>query len=387
VKKASGSTNHGCTAVCHAIDPLARCEGGHELTLLNRGDDYVPAMLEAMEMSRASIALELYRVDPGALWDRFSAALIRAAARGVRVRLYADSFGSRRMREGNWSAVRRAGVEPRLTPTVLRSLLQTGNSRRDHRKLLIVDDVLAFTGGMSVDDTFLNPRNEPTWRETMVAVRGPLVAHARRAFEQSWKGENGDGCSDAVRGVSRAASPSRARLILSSPGIPRGESLFGNAIAAAKKRVWITNPFVVPTETIDLAMRRAALRGVDIRLLVPGTLHRFPWVRDAMRGYYQGYFEAGVRVYEYSSSMLHAKTISIDDEWAAVGSFNLDARSLLFNDELAVAACDVRFAAAVADAFEKDCVNAVEIDKETWATRPLLTKCRERIAARSRRYL
>ena len=374
--------------LCHEICGLlgSRCVPGNALDLMSSGEVYIPAMLTALGRARRSVDLELYRVDPGELWRRFFAHLARAAGRGVRVRLLVDSFGSRRMSAEDWRSLHAAGIAVVRTPTVLRALLSTRTTRRDHRKLLVVDGESAFTGGMSVDDTFFRPAREPTWRESMVAIRGPLVASMQRAFDDAWR-EYGGLAPDAAISPVPTSGRMTAGLVLSTPARPCGESLFVSAIRGARRSVMITNPFVVPSSPISTALMEAARRGVDVRLLVPGRFHRFVWVRDAMRGFYDKYLSAGVRIFEYEAAMLHAKTIVIDEHWASVGSFNLDPRSFVFNDEIAITACDVEFARSVTAAFAEDCHLAREVELRAWSRRGVVPRVREAAVVLMRPFL
>jgi cardiolipin synthase len=290
------------------------------------------------------------------------------------------------MSAADWQALRDVGVDVVRTPTVFQTLLRHHSTRRDHRKLLVVDSASAFTGGMSVDDTFFRPAGEPTWRESMVWIEGPVVREMQRAFDEAWRGyggrptESNSSWDEVVIGVN-------ARVVLSTPSCPTGESLFVAALRGARQSVWITNAFVVPSERISTAITEAAQNGIDVRLLVPGRFHRFGWVREAMRGFYDRYVHAGVRIFEYEAAMLHAKTITVDDGWACVGSFNLDPRSFASNDEIAVAACDGEFARRVAEVFARDCANAVEIQLSDWRRRGLMSRLREAAAKPLRDYL
>jgi cardiolipin synthase len=374
-----------CHEVCRRLNGEG-CLSGNRLDLISSGEEFIPAMLEAIEAARASVDLELYRVDPGPLWRQFFDHLARAAARAVRVRLLVDSFGSRRMSVENWRALKDAGIHVLRTATIMTTLLRDRSTRRDHRKLLVVDGNLAFTGGMSVDDTFFRPEGEPTWRESMVLVRGPIVGRMQRAFDDAWRDVGGP--PSALEAVTTCvAGGVKARVVLSAPAQPCGESLFLSAINGARQRLLITNPFVVPSAKISAALIRAAQNDIDVRLLVPGRYHRFTWVRDAMRGFYGKYLRGGVRIFEYEAAMLHAKTIAVDDRWASVGSFNLDPRSFVFNDEIAVAACDPEFARSVAAAFAADCTNAREVHLTEWTRRGLSSRSREAAVMLVRRYL
>jgi cardiolipin synthase len=379
------SSRPQCHDVCRLLND-SRCVPGNKLDLFSSGEKYIPAMLKSIEVAQSSVDLELYRVDPGPLWQQFFAHLGGAAARGVRVRLLVDSFGSRRMSVADWGAVEGAGIRVLRTPTVWRTLLTDRSTRRDHRKLMVVDMESAFTGGMSIDDTFFRPEAEPTWRESMVLVRGPIVETMQRAYDEAWR-EVGGSPAVLTKVSGTVAGQQQARVILSTPAHPCGESLFVSAIRGARRSVLITNPFVVPTAKISTALMGAAQNGLDVRMLVPGRYHRFAWVRDAMRGFYGKYLRAGVRIFEFEAAMLHAKTISVDDEWASVGSFNLDPRSFICNDEIAIAACDVEFAQSVTAAFTQDCANSSEVQLTEWRRRGLPRRFREAAVRLVRRYL
>jgi cardiolipin synthase A/B len=379
--------NSACHTSCLLLDSPYRCEAGHTLKLFSSGEEYVPAMLEAIRNARSSVALELYRVDPGPLWQMFQGELKRAAGRRVRVRLLVDSFGSRRMSRDDWRAAVDSGIDLVRTPNVIGSLILRWSTRRDHRKLLVVDSTVAFTGGMSIDDTFFRPIGEPTWRESMVAVQGPVVSEMQRAFDHAWRGGGGRQLAVAESIPAKDVGKTRARLVLSDSTHETGEALFLSAIRGARRSVWITNPFVVPTEAISEQLKCAVERHVDVRLLVPGPHHRFPLVRDAMRSFYSEYLRAGIRIFEYAAAMLHAKTVVVDDAWSAIGSFNLDPRSFSFNDEIAIAACDVNLARAVAQAFISDCSNASEVSINTWRRRGVAVRFREAMATALRPFL
>jgi cardiolipin synthase len=247
---------------------------------------------------------------------------------------------------------------------------------------MVVDAETAFTGGMGIDDRFFKPRAEPEWRESMVQVNGKVVAAMQEAFAEAWSGVGPRECErDAAPAPLKIDGMANARLILSTPFQPRGEALFLSAILGAQTSVFITNPFVIPSARISVALTKAARSGIDVRLIVPGRHNRFAWTRDAMRGFYTPFMRAGVKLFEYEAAMLHAKTIVVDDRWAAVGSFNLDAQSLVFNDEIAVAACDGGLAREVAAGFDDDCANARAIRLESWQNRGLVARAREGAAS------
>jgi cardiolipin synthase len=376
-----------CHTVCHLLDLHRRCEPGNHLNLLSGAEEYVPAMLASITAAQTSVDLELYRFDPGNMWDHWFSVLTLCARRGVCVRLLADSLGSRRMAK-YWNAVRQAGIKVQLTPSLVKGVLTTYSTRRDHRKLLVVDREVAFTGGMSVDDTFFRPANEPTWRESMVEVRGPVANEMQRAFDKSWSELEGRVSSRTSRtNASIVAGGSNARLLLSTPRQATGESLFISAISGATQSIFITNPYVIPSANILAALIKAARAGIEVRLLVPAPYRRFGLLHEAMRGFYTKLLRSGVRVFEYEAGMLHAKTITVDEQWASVGSFNMDSRSFFFNDEMAVAACDPGFARSVAAAFIADSACAREVKLALWQRRGIGPRFREALVALVRNHL
>lgn len=364
-----------CHEACRRLKSIAitPCEAGNTLDLLPDGELYVPAMLATIRGARTAIDLQLYRADPGALWDSFKEVLLDAANRGLNVRLLFDAFGSRDVPPRDWQLLRREGIRLRVVRPLLQSALLL-STRRDHRKLLVVDGLVAYTGGMSIDDTFFrNPRG-PTWRETMVRIQGPVVDAMRRTFDDSWFGRE----SVSIGRCNRATSgSSRVRLIVSTPRNPQGEALFLAAIEGAGISIYMTNPFVVPTRPIVRALASAVRRGVDVRLLVPGRYHRFGIVRLAMCSFYREFLISGIRIFEYHEAMLHAKTMSVDGQWGSVGSFNLDPRSFFDNDEIAIGSCDVDFATALQDLFFDDCQHSREVLLRRWEARGAAQRRRE----------
>jgi cardiolipin synthase A/B len=353
---------------------------GNRFRLLSASEQYFECMLQAIEGSSAYVLLEMYLVESGIIAGRFVEALGRAARRGVRVCVVFDGFGSLKLASGYRRKLTEAGVELRtFNPIRLRTKLQ--NFLRDHRKLLLVDGANAFVGGVGLTDEFALPgRPGQPWRDLMVEITGPVVADWQRAFERIWRRTGGQlglpdpaPCPDFVDGADGrvALSEARERSMLANGVVRR--------IDAARSRAWIMSAYFVPSRRFRKALRRAARRGVDVRLLVPGPLTDHPWVRHAARRYYGKMLRNGVRIFEYKPRMLHAKMIICDD-WVSIGSSNLDRWSFKWNLEANQEVQNAGFAAVAAEVFEGDCLESEALSRRNWPQRAWLDRMQERIA-------
>ncbi|OOG22313.1 cardiolipin synthase B [Thioalkalivibrio denitrificans] len=326
--------------------------GPHRYRLLMGGASYIPAMLEAIAQARRYVLLELYLVEDGALAERFIAALCEAAGRGIRVCLLFDGYGARGLTSAHRDALLAAGVELAFhNPLGLRRWRLS--LWRDHRKLLVVDGTLAFVGGMGITDDF-DPevRGEAAWYDGMLALEGPCVVDWQQLFAATWR-----------RWAPEAdpLPPPPEPTVGGTPdgqvaGSPRhrGRVVMRSVLAAigrSRRRVWIATGYFVPTRRLRRALARAARRGVDVRLLLSGPLNDHPAVWHAGRRFYGRLLRAGVRIYEYAPSFMHAKLVLCDD-WASVGSSNLDHWTLRWNLEANQNVMREDFARELADEFE-----------------------------------
>jgi len=353
---------------------------GNRFRLLSASEQYFECMLQAIEASSAYVLLEMYLVESGIIAGRFVEALGRAARRGVRVCVLFDGFGSLRLASGYRRNLIGSGVELRLfNPIRLRTKLQ--NFLRDHRKLLLVDGASAFVGGVGLTDEFALPgRPGQPWRDLVVEITGPVVADWQRAFDRTWRRAGGQlglpdpapypGFADGADGRV-ALSEARERSMLANGVVRR--------IDTARSRAWIMSAYFVPSRRFRKALRRAARRGVDVRLLVPGPLTDHPWVRQAARRYYGKMLRNGVQIFEYQPRMLHAKMIVCDD-WVSIGSSNLDRWSFKWNLEANQEVENAAFAAVAAGVFEDDCLQSEMLSRRKWPQRARLDRLQERIA-------
>jgi len=338
---------------------------GNDVRLLKDAGQNYPAWLEAIGAAEHTIHFESYIIHDDATGQEFARALAARARAGVRVRVIYDWLGAvgkagRRF----WRDLRAAGVEVRaFNPPGLSSPFAW--LARDHRKMLAVDGRVAFVTGLCVGRYWVGDpaRGIEPWRDTGVAVRGPAVAALEEAFARMWAlaaGSPGPGASRLARDRAAPAGQMALRVIASVPGTAAVYRLDQLVAAAARRTLWLTDAYFVATSTYVQALSAAARDGVDVRLLVPGSSDI--WVlRGLSRAGYRPLLEAGVRVYEWNGSMLHAKTAVADGRWARVGSTNLNLQSWFENWELDVAVEDEGFAQAMERMYLDDLTRATEI--------------------------
>jgi len=354
---------------------------GNRFELLVDGRNFFPRMLEAIDASHRSISLEIYLLESGELANRVIEALVRAARRGVTIRLLADDYGASRFTAVDRSVLMAAGVRLCFYNPV-RPRKWLGNLFRDHRKLMIVDDEIAFVSGTGITDDFLDNPSRPGWRETAVRVSGPLVADWCLLFAGVWREQSGETVDVPNELPERSGDGMTGRVVpsatLRNQGIRR--SLFRH-VHKADSRVWLATAYFVPSRKMLRALRAAAQRGVDVRLLVPGPRTDHPAVRHAGRRFYSGLLGSGARIFEYQPRFLHAKTLLCDD-WSAIGSSNFDRWNLRWNLEANQEIRDPVFAEEVKRMFENDFEQSVEIDFSSWRRRGFAERFREQVWGR-----
>lgn len=360
--------------------------GGNRFALLIDGACFFPRMLEAIAQAREQVELELYLVEDGRCVQALSEVLIGAAQRGVRVRCLFDAFGGLKLSNANRVALQTAGVEL-LLYNPLRWRRGVRNLFRDHRKILLVDDDVGYVGGTGATDEFWDPdQPEQGWHEVMVEMRGPLLDDWRALFDYQWKR-----CGE--RRFWWPREPLMPARLPAAP--PREEGLGRVAYAAArqhrdilrallrsvgqaKKQLWLATPYFLPTRKVRRALIKAALRGVDVKLLLTSRNTDHPPVRYAGQRYYPRLLRAGVRIFEYQPRFLHLKMVQVDD-WVSIGSCNFDHWNLRWNLEANLEAYDPSLSAAVADCFVEGFENSLEITLESWHARPLRTRVFQRV--------
>lgn len=366
--------------------PIFPWRNHNRFELLIDGPSFFPRMLAAIGDAREQVDLELYLVEAGRCADAVVAALVAAAERGVRVRCLFDGYGCLAFGAPSRDQLQAAGVELRLYNPV--SWRRGGrNLFRDHRKLLVVDQALAVVGGTGVTDQFWQPdESRSEWHEVMVEMHGPVVTDWQMLFDRQWRANLR---RSAWRPATHFGLPRLPRMPPSGEGLARVaycdarqhrdilRSLV-RAIHAGQQRIWLATPYFLPTFSVRRSLRRAAQRGIDVRLLLTGPRTDHPSVRYAGHRYYPRLLRAGVKIYEYQPCFLHLKMVIVDD-WVSVGSCNFDHWNLRFNLEANLEALDPTFTTAVASSFQTDFANSREITLEQWKARPLWRRAQQRL--------
>ncbi len=332
---------------------------GNHFTLISDGREYFARMLAAIDQGRHHILAEFYLVESGAVADAFIAAFLRAAARGVRVRAMFDAFGSRALSERDRVRLRDGGVQLAFY-NAPRWGAFTSMLLRDHRKLLVVDGALGFTGGAGLTDAF-SPDASPDsyWWDCMVEMSGPVLDDWHMLFARTWRRCLHHPLDVAPR-RSAALDPGESGRVAVSAGLGRkdlGRSVI-QRIRKAKDRVWIATAYFWPSMRLRRALRRAAYRGVDVRLVLTGKHTDAPLVRRVGRLFYGRLLANGIVIYEYQQRFLHGKLV-LCDGWASIGSSNLDRWGALWNLDANQEIDSPDFAHQVEDAVARICQQSV----------------------------
>ncbi len=352
---------------------------GNNFELVIDGHRFFPRMIQEIDAAQRFVLLEIYLFESGAVANRFIASLSAAARRGVEVRMMLDDFGARRLSRQDRARLADSGVHLAFyNPLYISKRLQ--NLARDHRKLLVIDGTTAFVGGAGIADEFDPPLSpELRWRETVVTIGGPVIADWQALFVESWEHYTGE--TLRLPGPAMIPSgegiPGRVTLVkgVSQQGIKRD---LLKHINGAERRVWLSTAYFVPSRRFRRALRRAARRGVDVRLLLPGPRTDHPAVRLAGRRFYAPLLKGGVRIFEYQPRFLHSK-VSLCDFWTSIGSSNLDRWNLRWNLEANQAIEDSDFAEKVSVMFEADFTESVECYYQEWLHRPWRARISERL--------
>jgi phosphatidylserine/phosphatidylglycerophosphate/cardiolipin synthase-like enzyme len=359
---------------------------GNRFELLIDGPQFFPRMLEHIALAKEQVELELYLVEAGACAEAIVQALVAAAERGVRVRCLFDDYGSLAFTLTLRQRLTEAGVELRFYNR-LSWRRWVGNFYRDHRKLLLVDQCLAVVGGTGVTDEFWTPGHDVSeWHEVMVEISGPLVLDWQLLFDRQWIANR---YRRAWRPAAHFGLPRLPRVPDKGEGMGRVayadarqhrdilQSLF-RALNSGQQRIWMATPYFLPTWQIRRSLRKAAARGVDVRLLLTGPRTDHPSVRYAGHCYYPRLLPAGVQIFEYQPCFLHLKMVLVDD-WVSIGSCNFDHWNLRFNLEANLEALDPALTAAVEASFEKDFGLSQLVSLEQWQRRPLWRRVKQRV--------
>jgi cardiolipin synthase len=369
---------------------------GNRVTLLHDGEQTFPAMLEAIQAAKREILLEMYWFASDAVGRQFADALAAKAEGGVKVRVIYDAVGSVQSDRRMFARLREAGCEVEeynpIAPWRARFRIGVVNNR-DHRKLLVVDRKVGFTGGVNLGDEWAPvSAGGAGWRDDTIRIEGPAAEQMCDIFDYGWLRivepqtvvqpefrppvDPGDGKGSRVRVLANHYFRERRAI----------RQAYLRRINDARRSVCIANSYFVPDRQIRRVLSHAVERGVEVRVIVPGESD-VPAVRHAAQRLYGRLLRAGIQLYEWQGSILHSKTAVVDGRWCTVGTYNLDSRSLRFNLEVVAAVEDAAVAGAMEDRFNEDLLHTNPISYERWRRRPLYVRMLDSFFYRFRRLL
>ena len=355
----------------------------NRVEVLRNGVQIFPSMLAAIRNARTTLNLEFYIYWDGQVGRMFAEALAERARAGVHVKVILDAVGSAPMSHNLIEFMKRNGIDLEWYHPLRWYTLSRVN-HRTHRKLLIVDGRVGFSGGVGIADNWLGDADtKDHWRETVLRVEGPVVTQMQFAFMDNWVKSRGELLTGLDYFPQVAARGSlTTQVVKSSPseGSSTAKLLYIVSIVCATKSLYITSAYFMPDKDTMRALESAVRRGVDVRVIVPGEYTDVPIARQAARWQYERMLKRGIRIFEYQPTMMHAKTMVVDGIWTTVGSSNFDDRSFRLNDEVNVNVFDETIAAQMEQMFFEDLARSEEIMHRKWHRRPWLDRIKERVA-------
>jgi cardiolipin synthase len=364
---------------------------GNKVTLLFDGPATMRAMLEAARAATSSINLETYIFDQDQIGGEFADLLVEKQRQGVQVNVMVDAVGAISTPSAFFDRMRGAGIRVLVfnpvNPAKAKGKWELNN--RNHRKLMVVDGRIAFTGGINISGTYANSslfrrraknidEDKVGWRDTHVRIEGPAVAPLQWSFVNLWVQQEGGELPQAEYFPALAASGDKIlRVLASDPD--HTSDIYKSLVVAlgeAKRSIHITNAYFVPDQQIVDALIDVAKRGVDVKLVLPGVSDH-SMIRYAGQKFYEQLLANGVHIYELQIAVLHAKTAVIDGGWSTIGSANIDRRSFIHNYELNVVVIDPAFGRDMESAFNEDLRDSKEILLERWKHRPWSDRIKE----------
>jgi cardiolipin synthase len=364
---------------------------GNDADILVNGDEIFPAYLRAIRDAEETVNLTTYAYWRGEIATEVADTLCEKASGGVECNVILDAVGAAQMDRKLVRKMRDAGVHVCFfrppKPYAVRRL-----QYRNHRKLLIVDGITGFTGGVGIAEEWTGNAQDPDhWRDTHVRVTGPVVRGLQGAFAENWLECTGDVLAGdrylPYIEATEDGGPMQVMRSSATVGDSNAEALIYLAVAAAKRSIELTSAYFVPRPAFTQALVEAAERGVHMRILVPGSHIDKQFVRTAGRAAYDELIGAGIEIYEYCPTMLHAKTLTVDEIWSSVGSVNFDNRSFQLHDEVTLCVQSERFASQLHDVFEKDLQASERIEPDNWQDRSITQRARENVTKYARREL
>ncbi len=361
-------------------------ENGNSIKTLLNGDEIFPAMLKAISAAEKTITFESYIYWSGSIGDRFVKALSERASAGVKIHVLLDWVGSERIEEAYIQRMKDAGIEVERYHELSWYNISRMNNRT-HRKILVVDGIHGFTGGVGIADEWSgNGLDSKKWRDTHYEVRGPVVAQMQAAFFDNWMKVRPEihHSVDYFPDLHPVANgKNTAAQMFKSSHREGGSSvhiMYLLAIAAAKKSIHLEGAYFVPDPVAIEEIVKARKRGVEVQIIVPGPLSDSKIVRHASRETWGDLLQAGVKIYEYTPAMFHCKVLVVDGYFVSVGSTNFDERSFKLNDEANLNVLDDKLAEEQIEIFQEDLTRSKEISLQDWQNRPKLDKVLEKLA-------
>lgn len=371
----------------------AHLHRGSTFEVLTNGEVYYEAELAAIRQATKTITLEAYIFQKGQVTDRFLEALTERARAGVQVKMLIDWIGALSLPKSRFKQLTDAGGEV-FWYHPLRWDTWPRINNRTHRELLVIDGRIGFTGGagwadhwlIGTDKGLIGTKKEPRWRDTMVRVEGAGVTGLQSVFSENWLEASGEVITGREYFPFETLDVSTPSLVVgSAPTTGRSTTarvLFQTLFASAQKSIYITTPYFLPDNSARAELVRAVReRKVDVRVVVPSDHNDHLLTRRSSRRLYGDLLEAGAKIYEYQTSMIHTKSLVVDGLWGVVGSTNLDGRSFNINDEVNLAVMDQAFAKRIEQDFWKDVSESREISYERWKKRPMIERAHEAVGA------
>jgi cardiolipin synthase A/B len=353
---------------------------GNRVEVMLNGDGTYPRLWDDLRSATHSITLQLYYGAPGRMATTLTDILLDRAKAGVRVLVLYDAFGTVDIPDEHRARLRAGGIAVEPFRPIRLSTLHLAQ-HRSHVRGIVIDSRIGWTGGFGIDDKwFGDGRSDGSWRETNVRFEGPAVRQLQAAFAAAWVEATGVMFTGRAMLSPQENAATAAGLLYTTPtlGSTTAERFLALSIAGARQTLYITNPYFAPDRNFIDLLIDAAGRGVDVRLLTAGARTDVAIVRAAGRFWYDALLSAGVRVYEWQPSTLHAKTLVADGEWSAIGSMNFDNRSMVLNDESTLMVLDRAVGAEMNRIFMEDLQHAEAITLTTFRQRSFVQRVMER---------
>lgn len=345
--------------------------------LLIDGADYFSTMLDEIKRAKINILFEAYLFQSGNIADSFIHELCSAKQRGVEIFVLLDEYGSKNLNESDKQILIKKGVNVLAYNPV--SFFHIGKSlKRDHRKLLTVDDTIAFVGGAGITDNFNSSKDTHFWHDVMLKIKGDIVFDLNHSFNDIWHKQTNSYPTNSIRPDNLVEKQNNKSRVIVSAGAEKNEIIrtIINHIRSSKKRVWLTSPYFISSWKIRRALRYAAKKGIDVRLIFPGSISDHKWVTYGIQRYYQRLLKSNIAIYEYQPRFSHAKII-LCDNWFTIGSSNFDRWNQFLNLDLNVEVFNYEANEKIIKLFKSDFSNSKLIALSKWSSRSPLQHVKE----------